>query len=77
MGPQPANDYWLLISAPTTQGPCIVSPTAAGPALHLPLPSSRLVALGNVNVEPSPQMNPVEPEGDRKKLGLMSPMQVA
>src|SRR5262249_1453940 len=69
--------HWLLISAPATQGPCMVSPTAAGPALHLPIPSSRLVALGNVKVGPMPQMNSFEPDGERKKLGLMSPIPVA
>jgi hypothetical protein len=65
------------MSAPATQGPCIVSATAAGPMLHLPMPSSRLLAVGNVNVGPMPQMNSVEPDGERKKLGLMSPSPVA
>src|SRR5215831_1078334 len=44
---QPATDHWLFISAPTTQCPCIVSATAAGPKLNLPFPSSLSVAVGN------------------------------
>ena len=45
--------------------------------LYLPMPSSRLLAVGNVNVGPRPQMNSFEPDGERKKLGLMSPSPVA
>ena len=71
--PQPANDHWLLTSAPITHGPCIVSATADGPALYLPEPRSRLLAVGNVNVGPAPQMNFSDPTGEKKKVGLMSP----
>src|SRR5262245_40034504 len=58
---------------PTTHGPCIVRATAAGPALHLPEPSSLLVAVGNVNVGPAPQMNFSDPAGEKNSEGLMSP----
>src|SRR6266536_495644 len=59
--------------APTTQGPWIVSATAVGPRLNLPLPSFESVAVGRVKVGPTPQMNPLDLAGERKKDGLMSP----
>src|SRR5271166_2373 len=71
--PHPANDHWLFASAPITQCPGVVSTTKAGPALHLPLPSSESVAVGNVIVGPTPQINFPEPFGERKTVGLMSP----
>src|SRR3954451_289642 len=50
----PANDHWLLTSAPTTQWPGIQTATAAGPALHLPVPRAFAVAVGSVTVGPKP-----------------------
>src|SRR5215813_6114643 len=74
---QPATDHWLFISAPTTQCPCIVSATAAGPRLNLPFPSSLSVAVGNVNVGPTPQISSPDFAGDKKNVGFMSPSPVA
>jgi hypothetical protein len=51
----------------------MVSPTAAGPMAHLPLPSNESVAVGSVNVGPTPQMISPGFAGDRKNVGLMSP----
>src|SRR5574341_227659 len=48
-------------------------PTAAGPALHLPLPSRESVAVGNVNVGPTPQISLLGLAGERKNVGLRSP----
>jgi hypothetical protein len=42
--------------------------------LHLLLPSSESVAVGSVNVGPTPQMNSPGFAGDRKNVGLMSPI---
>src|SRR6266542_3644050 len=61
------------MSAPSTQGPCIDRATAVGPMLNLPLPSFESVAVGMVNVGPTPQINPPDLAGDRKSEGLMSP----
>jgi len=41
--------------------------------LHLLVPSSDPVAVGSVNVGPTPQMNSPGFAGDRKNEGLMSP----
>src|SRR5262245_32717012 len=60
--------------APTTHGPCMVSATAVGPRLNFPIPSSEAVAVGIVNVGPTPQMNAPGLAGDRKSEGLMSPI---
>src|SRR5208283_2809898 len=59
--------------APITQCPGVVSTTMEGPALHLPLPSSDSVAVGNVIVGPTPQSSLPEFFGERKTVGLMSP----
>src|SRR5262245_34063338 len=75
--PQPATDHWLFTSTPTTQCPCIVNATAAGPKLNLPLPRSLSVAVGNVNVGPTPQISSPGFAGDKKNVGLMSPSPVA
>jgi len=75
--PQPATDHCWLASAPITQWPCIVNATAAGPMLYLPAPSRRSVAVGNVKVGPAPQINAPGFAGDRKSVGLMSPMRKA
>src|SRR5262245_5410322 len=61
------------MSAPATHGPCMVSATAVGPRLHLPAPISRALAVGKVDVGPTPETKSFDPVGDRKKLGLMSP----
>src|SRR5262249_7559093 len=75
--PQPATDHWLFINTPTTQCPCIVSATAAGPKLNLPSPSSLSVAVGNVNVGPAPQISSPDFAGDKKNVGFMAPSPVA
>src|SRR5262245_24466590 len=66
--PQPATDHWLFTSTPTTQCPCIVNATAAGPKLNLPLPRSLSVAVGNVNVGPTPQISSPGFAGTRPSL---------
>ena len=45
--------------------------------LNLPFPKSESVAVGNVNVGPSPQISSPGFAGERKKVGLMSPSPVA
>src|SRR5262245_532206 len=55
----------------------MTSPTAEGPMLHLPLPSRLLLAVGNVMVGPAPQINLLDLDGDRKNVGLMSPIPAA
>ena len=45
-----------------------------GPMLYLPAPSWLSVAVGNVNVGPKPQMNRPGFAGERKSVGLRSPM---
>ena len=70
--PQPAKDHYWLASAPTTHWPCMSSATAAGPAHHLPLPSSESVAVGKVKVGPTPQMSLPDLAGEKKDEGLMS-----
>src|SRR5262245_25106758 len=75
--PQPAKDHCWLASAPTTHGPSMKRPTADGPILHLPVPSRLLLAVGNVMVGPAPQINLLGLDGDRKKVGLMSPIPAA
>src|SRR6185503_13381827 len=54
----------------------MVSRTPAGPALHLPAPKSRSVAVGSVIVGPMPQINSPGLPGDRNTVGLMSPKPV-
>jgi len=71
--PRPAKDHWLFASAPITQCPGVVSTTRDGPALHLPLPNSDSVAVGNVIVGPTPQISLPEFAGERNTVGLMSP----
>src|SRR6516165_470982 len=71
--PHPAYDHWLFANAPITQCPGMVSTTSAGPASHLPLPSTEAVAVGNVSVGPTPQISLPEFAGERNRLGLMSP----
>src|SRR6516162_3201040 len=71
--PHPAYDHWLFANAPITQCPGIVSSTNAGPASHLPLPSTEALAVGNVIVGPMPQISLPEFAGERNTLGLMSP----
>src|SRR5271165_2103677 len=71
--PQPAKDHWLFASAPITQCPGMVSTTRDGPALHLPLPNSEAVDVGNVIVGPTPQVSLPEFAGERNTVGLMSP----
>ena len=59
-----------LASAPITQCPDVVSITKLGPALHLPLPSSESVAVGNVIVGPKPQISLPEFAGDRWRIHI-------
>jgi hypothetical protein len=71
---QPAKDHWLLArTPPITQCPGVVSTTTVGPALHLPLPSSESVSVGNVIVGPTPQSSLPEFAGEKKRLRFMSP----
>src|ERR1035441_1724896 len=72
-GPQPATDHWLLTKAPITQWPGMVSATTDGPTWYLPVPSMVSVAVGSVMVGPTPQISLVEPAGESKNVGLMSP----
>ena len=51
----------------------MLSATAAGPMLHWLVPSSESVAVGRVNVGPTPQMSLLGFAGDRKNVGLRSP----
>src|SRR3972149_7407541 len=71
--PHPANDHCWLMSAPITHGPCMVSATAAGPALHFPEPRMLSVAVGNVKVGPTPQMSAPGLPGERNRGGLRGP----
>src|SRR5262252_9522639 len=71
--PHPAYDHWLFASAPITQCPGIVSSTNAGPASHLPLPSTEAEAVGNVSVGPTPQISLPEFARERNRVGLTSP----
>jgi len=48
-------------------------PLPPAPRLHLPLPRSRSVAVGNVIVGPTPQISSPGLAGDRNAVGLMSP----
>jgi hypothetical protein len=48
--------------------------TAAGPMLYLFVPSSEPLAVGSVNVGPTPQMISPGFAGDRKNVGLISPI---
>src|SRR5438034_8567906 len=73
----PAYDHWLFPRAPTTHGPSMKRPTTLGPMLNLPLPRILLLAVGNVNVGPTPQIRCSDLAGDRKKVGLMSPSPLA
>src|SRR5574342_1352976 len=52
----------------------MVSATADGPRLYLPAPRRRSVAVGKVKVGPTPQINAPGFAGDRKSVGLTSPM---
>ena len=49
------------------------SELADHPALHLPLPSSESVAVGNVMVGPTSEISLPELAGERNSVGLMSP----
>src|SRR5215510_16607789 len=52
-------------------------PTADGPILHLPFPRRLLLAVGNVMVGPTPQINLLDLDGERNTVGLMSPSPAA
>jgi len=73
LSPQPANDHWVFISAPTTQGPWIPSttPAATSPSLVdcarlLDVAVSRLFLLFEATgLYPVPQNAPfVSPDPD-------------
>ena len=51
----------------------MVSATAAGPMLHWLVPNSGSVAVGRVNVGPTPQMSSPGFAGDRKNVGIEVP----
>ena len=62
----PAKDHRLLTSPPITHLPGMISTTAPGPTLHFCVPSfSPLLALGNWNTGPTPQIGLSDFEGDR------------
>src|SRR5262245_29206701 len=69
----PANDQILLTSAPITQCFGNQTMTAVGPAPHLPLPKSLLVAVGSRKVGPAPIIRSGAMLVAKKKLGLKSP----
>ena len=51
----------------------MVRATTAGPAAHMPLPSSESVAVGRVMVGPTPQINFPDLAGDRNTVGVDAP----
>src|SRR4029453_8350846 len=61
------------MSAPATHGPSITRATAVGPRLNLPPPSRQSVAVGSVNVGPTPQMKRLGRAGGKKNEGLIAP----
>src|ERR1035441_5644719 len=69
----PATDQTLLASAPTVQCPGWASATNDGPRLNWPCPVMSLVAVGRMNVGPTPQMILPGLAGERKNEGFMSP----
>lgn len=71
--PRLAKDHWLFASVPISQCPGSVISTMEGPAVHLPLPNSGSVAVGNVIVGPTPQISLPGCAGERNTVGLMSP----
>lgn len=59
--------------APTTQRPCIVSSTRAGPIPNFPAPTSLLVRVGIKRIGPAPQINAPVFAGDRNSDIWVSP----
>src|SRR4051794_26307068 len=69
----PATDQTLLTNAPIVQFPGCINDTTEGPIPNLPCPSTRLVAVGNWNTGPTPQVSLLDFAGERKNVGVMSP----
>src|SRR5579863_4354757 len=69
----PANDQTLFTSPPSVHFPGCASTTTEGPMLHFPCPNTGLVAVGNTNVGPTPQITFPGFAGDRKNDGFKSP----
>src|SRR5262249_37660568 len=69
----PATEAVYVVSAPTTQGPGVISTTADAPSPTFSVAKAESVAVGRYTTGPTPQITGPECAGDRNIWSCVSP----